>query len=94
MVHISQLATRRVAKVSDVVKEGEIVKAKVLTVDMEKRRVSLSIADVERDMRAASAPAESTPAAGGAPATGAAAGAAAGKPGKPVRKSPLKGGLS
>ncbi|MDI6687847.1 MAG: S1 RNA-binding domain-containing protein, partial [Desulfobacterales bacterium] len=32
LVHISQLATQRVAKVTDIVKEGDIIKVKVLEV--------------------------------------------------------------
>ncbi len=43
LVHISQCATTRVAKVEDAVKVGEIVKVKVLGVDPEKKRISLSI---------------------------------------------------
>jgi len=102
LVHISQVATRRIGKVSEVVKEGDTVKAKILQVDLEKRRVSLSMADVEREERAlaaANAPAPE-PVSTGAPAspgTVSSAGAkpaAAAKPGQPVRKTPLKGGLS
>jgi polyribonucleotide nucleotidyltransferase len=37
LVHISQLANRRVAKVTDVVKEGDIVKVKVLEVSQDGR---------------------------------------------------------
>ncbi len=43
LVHISQCATTRVAKVEDAVKVGEEVKVKVLGVDPEKKRISLSI---------------------------------------------------
>ncbi|MEB1806863.1 MAG: 30S ribosomal protein S1 [Bacillaceae bacterium] len=45
LVHISQLAHHRVEKPSDVVKEGDQVKVKVLSVDAEKERVSLSLKD-------------------------------------------------
>jgi small subunit ribosomal protein S1 len=47
LVHISQLAHHRVDKPSDVVKEGETVKVKVLSVDQDSERVSLSIKDTQ-----------------------------------------------
>jgi len=54
LVHISQCATTRVAKVEDAVKVGEEVKVKVLGVDPEKKRISLSIRQVlEPDVPAA-----------------------------------------
>jgi 4-hydroxy-3-methylbut-2-enyl diphosphate reductase len=43
LVHISQCSTTRVAKVEDAVKVGDEVKVKVLGVDPEKKRISLSI---------------------------------------------------
>lgn len=43
LVHISELDHKRVAKVDDVVKQDEIVRAKVLKVDPETRRISLSL---------------------------------------------------
>ena len=46
LVHISQCSTTRVAKVEDAVKVGEEVKVKVLGVDPEKKRISLSIRQV------------------------------------------------
>ncbi|KYG33119.1 30S ribosomal protein S1 [Alkalihalobacillus trypoxylicola] len=45
LVHISQLAHHRVETPSDVVSEGDQVKVKVLSVDTESERVSLSIKD-------------------------------------------------
>lgn len=104
LVHISQVSTKRIGRVGEVLKEGQSVQAKVLNIDMEKKRISLSIADLEREARAvaaAAAPAPaaeapaSAPAAGTAPA-GKPAEAAKGpaKPAKPARKTPLKGGLS
>ncbi len=49
LVHISEIAHRRIEKVTDVLKEGEIVKVKVLDTD-EKGRVKLSIkALIERE---------------------------------------------
>ena len=46
MVHISQIAYERVNKVSDKIKVGDVVKVKVVEVDKEKNRVSLSIKDL------------------------------------------------
>ena len=43
LVHISELDYRRVAQVSDVVQEGEVVTVKVLGVDPNTRKISLSI---------------------------------------------------
>ena len=43
LVHISQCSTTRVAKVEDAVKVGDVVNVKVLGVDPEKKRISLSI---------------------------------------------------
>ncbi len=45
LVHISQLAHYRVDKPSDVVNEGDVVKVKVLSVDADSERISLSIKD-------------------------------------------------
>lgn len=44
MVHISQMADRRVEKVTDVVKEGDIVKVKLTAID-ERGRLNLSMKD-------------------------------------------------
>ncbi|HBB56721.1 TPA: polyribonucleotide nucleotidyltransferase [Patescibacteria group bacterium] len=46
LVHISELAPFRVNKVTDVVKEGDIVKAKVIIID-EKGRINLSIKQLD-----------------------------------------------
>lgn len=43
MVHISQIASERVEKIEDFLKIGQIVKVKVMEVDKERGRVSLSI---------------------------------------------------
>ncbi|GAE25100.1 SSU ribosomal protein S1p [Halalkalibacter wakoensis JCM 9140] len=45
LVHISQLAHHRVEKPSDVVNEGDVVQVKILSVDEDSERVSLSIKD-------------------------------------------------
>ena len=51
MIHVSQIANRHVEKVSDVLKVGQTVTAKVVEVDPMKGRISLS-------MKAVSAPAD------------------------------------
>ena len=43
LVHISELAWKRVNKVEEVVKPDEVVKAKILKIDPQTRRISLSI---------------------------------------------------
>lgn len=49
LVHISQCALNRVQKVEDAVQVGQIVRVKVLSVDSEKKRISLSIRQVLED---------------------------------------------
>ncbi len=46
LVHISQVATKRIAKVEDELKVGDIIKAKVLEVVPEAKRISLSRKEV------------------------------------------------
>lgn len=46
MVHISQISHERIAKVSDKLKLGDVVKVKVMEVDKEKNRISLSIKEL------------------------------------------------
>ena len=48
LVHISELAPRRVAKVTDVIKEGDQVKVKVLGVD-DRGKVRLSMKAVDQE---------------------------------------------
>lgn len=43
MVHISQIANHRVERIEDVLKIGQVVKVKVMDIDREKGRISLSI---------------------------------------------------
>jgi small subunit ribosomal protein S1 len=77
LVHISELSPMRVNSVTDVVKQGEKVQAKVVDVDEERRRIGLSIKQL------AASP----------DYTGVeAAEAEAAKP-RPKRKKPLRGGL-
>jgi small subunit ribosomal protein S1 len=43
LVHISELATRRIRSVADVVKEGEQVECRVLAIDPHEQKLALSI---------------------------------------------------
>jgi ribosomal protein S1 len=97
LVHVSQLAMKRVTRPSEVVKEGDKVRAKIQNIDTEKRRISLSMSEAERDSKIASGeikPEEARPAAG-APGAAPGAATAAGGGAKPVNKPKknLKGGL-
>jgi len=47
LVHISQISTKRLAKPDDVLSEGMMVDAKILEVDLENKKVSLSIKEVK-----------------------------------------------
>ena len=49
LVHISQCALTRIAKVEDAVNVGDIVRVKVLDVNTEAKRISLSIREVLED---------------------------------------------
>ncbi|MCH8880652.1 MAG: S1 RNA-binding domain-containing protein [Planctomycetes bacterium] len=77
LVHISELSAARVNSVTDVVKQGEKIQAKVVSVDEERRRIGLSIKQIT-----------ASPDYTGIEA----AEAEAAKP-KPKRKKPLRGGL-
>ncbi|MBI2963353.1 MAG: polyribonucleotide nucleotidyltransferase [Deltaproteobacteria bacterium] len=52
LVHISQLANHRVAKVEDVVKEGDEIYVKVLEVDPRSGKIRLSLREAQREMAA------------------------------------------
>ena len=43
MIHISQIANERIAKVSDKLAVGDVVDAMIIDIDYEKKKVSLSI---------------------------------------------------
>ena len=95
LIHISELSTHRVSHTGQVVKPGDKVQVKVLAVDLEKKRISLSAAQVQRD----AAPHAAEPSSGSA-GSGASAGTAPSatntpaKPsGKPAKKIALRGGL-
>jgi ribosomal protein S1 len=83
MVHISELSHGRVWRVADIVKEGDEVEAKILSVDPEQQRISLSIKAVQARPESAKkeepevAEEDETP-----------------PPPPPQRKTPLKGGSS
>ncbi len=49
MVHISELAPFRVERVSDIIKEGMIVPVKIINVDRERGKISLSIKEADQD---------------------------------------------
>lgn len=58
LIHISQIADHRIEKPQDVLKIGDVVKAKITEIDFDKKRVSLSI----RALLESEAEAEETPA--------------------------------
>jgi polyribonucleotide nucleotidyltransferase len=49
MAHISELAPFRVERVSDILKEGMIVPVKVIKIDAERGKISLSIKEANKD---------------------------------------------
>ncbi|QZT32625.1 30S ribosomal protein S1 [Caldalkalibacillus thermarum TA2.A1] len=49
LVHISQIANRRIGSPSEVLKEGQQIEAKVLDVDPQEERISLSIRALQED---------------------------------------------
>jgi predicted RNA-binding protein with RPS1 domain len=85
LVHISELSHKRVFRVSDVVKEGQQVEVKVLSVDPENQRISLSMKALEARPEPPKKP-DQPPEAEEPEATEPAAK-------RPERKTPLKGGL-
>lgn len=60
LIHISQIANKRVEKIADVLKVGEEVQAKIIDIDMDKKRVSLSMRALlsEDEQKPESAPAD------------------------------------
>ena len=61
LIHISEIADRRIDKPEDVLSEGQIVDAKITAIDEEKKKISLSIRAL------LTAPAEEEPAEDEAP---------------------------
>ncbi len=84
LIHISELSHKRVARVSDVLKEGEEVDVMVLAVDMQARRISLSL----KNLTPPPEPEATQPASEGAKAPEP---PPAPKPKKPT--TPLRGGM-
>lgn len=62
LVHISQMADYRVNTPGDVVQPGQEVLARVVAVDPERRRISLSLRGVEQEVSAEAAAPEAAPA--------------------------------
>jgi predicted RNA-binding protein with RPS1 domain len=87
LVHVSEIATRHIRSVADAVKEGETVECRVLAVDPDEQRMSLSI----KALAPAAAPRPGDAAAD----RQAAADDPADEPAPPPKKrhQPLKGGL-
>ncbi|MGN6543712.1 MAG: 30S ribosomal protein S1 [Aureliella sp.] len=82
LVHLSELAHHRVHRVSNVVQEGQEVDVKVLSVEPERQRMSLSLKAAQQPPEAAAAPQE--PEVEEAPRELA----------LPKHRGPLKGGIS
>jgi len=53
LIHISQLSSERVNRVRDVVNVGDTVKARVVKIDAEERRIGLSLKDASEDIGSA-----------------------------------------
>jgi small subunit ribosomal protein S1 len=77
LVHVSELSPTRVRRISDIVQPGQEVEVRVLKVEADARRISLSILPLPGDQAPEEEEAEDD-----VPA-----------PPKPERKTPLKGGL-
>jgi predicted RNA-binding protein with RPS1 domain len=84
LVHVSELSHKRVWRPSDVLQEGQEVEAKVLSIDQENQRMSLSIKALEAKPEPVKKDGDVTPQEDDTPA-----------PPRPaaVYKTPLKGGL-
>jgi ribosomal protein S1 len=81
LVHVSELAPNRVRRVADIVQTGQDVEVRILKIDPEARKMSLSLRPAMDTSSAA--PGEAEPEADDDTPP----------PPKPVRKVPLKGGL-
>ena len=86
LVHISELATRHIRSVADVVREGEAVECRVLAIDPDAQRLSLSI-------KALAPPPAAVVRPGVAGGTSEAAEPETPPAPPKVRKTPLKGGV-
>jgi small subunit ribosomal protein S1 len=79
LVHISEMSDRRIHRVSDVLEEGQVVKVRIKGIDLEQRRVSLSLKGTTEEQDAPEAPPEAAPRP---------------EPKKQKKKRPLRGGLT
>ena len=61
LIHISQIANERIAKVSDKLAVGDVVRAKIIDIDFDKKKVSLSIREVLDEEPAEEAAEEEAP---------------------------------
>jgi len=86
LVHISEIATRHIRSVADVVKEGEAVECRVLAIDPDAQRLSLSIKALAPPPAAVARPETDSP-------EPEAAEPESPPPPPKVRKTPLKGGV-
>jgi ribosomal protein S1 len=86
LVHISEIATRHIRSVADVVKEGEAVECRVLAIDPDAQRLSLSIKALAPPPAAVARPETDSP-------EPEAAEPESPPPPHKVRKTPLKGGV-
>lgn len=84
LVHISELSHKRVARVNDVVKEGDEIDVAVLSVDPDARRISLSMKNLQAPPEPEAKPEAAAAAQEAAPPP---------KPKKPQPTRPLQGGL-
>jgi len=80
LIHISELAHKRVFRASDIVREGQEVEVQVLSVDPENQRISLSLKAVQARPEPIKKPAEAEE-------------PELPPPPPPKRKTPLKGGI-
>ncbi len=62
LIHISQIANKRIGKPSDVLKIGEVVQAKIINIDFDNKKVSLSIRALLPEEEVEEAVAEEAPA--------------------------------
>jgi small subunit ribosomal protein S1 len=61
LIHISELSNQRVAHPGDVVKEGEVLKLKIISLDSERHRLGLSLKQAEERSAPAPMPAQAVP---------------------------------
>ncbi|MBO5022926.1 MAG: bifunctional 4-hydroxy-3-methylbut-2-enyl diphosphate reductase/30S ribosomal protein S1 [Clostridia bacterium] len=58
LIHISQIANKKLATPAEVLKKGDVVKAKILEIDTENKKVSLSVRALLNEENEVAAPAE------------------------------------